>query len=241
MGEMMRNRLGAALFALLAFAVPSSSFGQLAVTTADENIPKEIRNRADVQVLLEKLRFLRKNESILGQNHLNKQTTQTQIQEHEFDLANIIDSYKKNPKSLETVASIHVEDALPQSLANRVDAQAIVRKLRYLRMNDKNLGENHSSKKSTQEQIRRYEFALQSISELEGLPAPKSVAPEIISGQANNRTPQELENPREMRLIVQKLAVLKANQANYGENHPNWKIIQNEIREHESALRRTAD
>lgn len=236
---MLRSRyiaiLGAVSLSLPGVLVSSTCFGQVA-TKKEVVIPIELQNRTDVQQILAKLRFLRMNESLLGENHPSKQITQTQIQEHEFDLTNIIEVYGPRKTFTGVEGSENVEDALPQSLSGRPEVQLIIRKLRFLRMNDKHLGENHPSKKSTGEQIRGHEWALSKISQQELLPPPSPDSTDE-SKQTDTRVSQETENPREHRMIVQKLAILKTNQANYGENHPTWKIIQNEIQKHEMVLR----
>jgi len=233
------NSLGTVTFFLLASSASSTCFAQVA-NDPETILPKEIQNRADVQVIIEKLRFLRMNESRLGENHLNKLPSQVQIREYEFDLAKIMSILRVSSKSTVMERSVHVEDTLSQSLASRSNVQAIMGKLRFLRSNNRNLGENHPSKMSTQEQIRRYEFALNKISEEDRLPSPKPDK----TGNSNDSEKiahQEPVDPREVRIINQKLAILRNNLANYGENHRNWITIQNEIREHEDTLATLAD
>ena len=231
----MQNQLRKSVFvAMLAYGTCDSCWSQ-SVKDAEENIPKEVRSRADVEVIVEKLRILQLNESLLGENHLNKKSIQTEIREYEFDLKTIVELHKSLQAKANIDGNTYLENALPSEFAAREEVQPIIRKLKYLRMNSKYLGENHPSKKSTEEQIRRHEFALNKMLGDTNSSSPKSSdADRIESNQPV--APQDLENPREVRVLVQKLEVLKKNQANYGENHPNWRIIQAEIREHESKL-----
>ncbi|HUP78007.1 MAG TPA: hypothetical protein VM260_05535, partial [Pirellula sp.] len=272
------------------------------LTKLEDLLSQELRNRSEVQWIVEKLRILRTNETYFGENHPNKNSARLQIGDLESDLNRIKEFYSEPPAaSMIADVSMKIEDTLPQEIRNREDVRVIVQKLRFLRMKDLNLGQNHLSKKSTQLQISLQESALNSIIGLKNLPAPKYAVPEnsqnwedsssqmlevredveqslaqkIIflkisassfgtdhpkrksiqeqirkyessatanvelgqrSVKVDDLTVQTLQDRKDVRTIVQKLAFLRMYESNFGENHPNWKVIQTEIRDHEAAL-----
>ena len=299
---MMRNRqfLRGGFFFFTQILLANFCLGQ-SLTKLEDFLPQELRNRSDVQLIVEKLRILRTNETYFGENHPNKNSARLQIRDLESDLNRIKEFYSE-PPAASTVAevSMNIEDNLPKEIRKREDVLVIVQKLRFLRMKERNLGQNHLSKKSTQLQISLQESALNSIIGLQNLPAPKSAVAEnsqnlegssphmlevredvqplaqkmiflkinassfgsdhpkrksiqeqirkhesaatvnVELGQrsvnADDLTVQTLQDRKDVRTIVQKLAFLRMYETNFGENHPNWKAIQTEIREHEAAL-----
>ncbi len=296
-------RSGIVLIPWIAWSTFANCLGQDA-SKLEDSLPKEIRNRVEVQQIIQRLRFLRMYEANYGENHPKKESTRVQIRESEYELNRIVKLNSGSPKSGLAESSIYVEDAMPKELRDRPDVQLMIQKLRFMRMNEKYFGQNHPNKKFTQEQIRNHEFDLTSILELENLPSPEpnvtgsstfhgnDIRPEVQSlvqkilflklnlasfgenhpsrksiqeqiqkqeaalidladrsGQppvpptSGQRSPKaidlmtpDLQNSRDVRVIVQKLAFLRLNEANYGANHPKWNLIQTEIRELEAAL-----
>ncbi len=231
-------RSGIILIIWIAWSTPASCLGQDA-SKLEDALPKEIRNRADVQQIIQRLRFLRMNEANFGENHPKKESTRVQIRESEYELNRIVKLSRASTKSGLVENSINIEDVMPKELRDRPDVQLMIQKLRFMRMNEKYFGENHPNKKSTQEQIRNHEAALLELADLSHQP-PIQPPIQPTVGQRTSKaidlmTP-DLQNSRDVRLIVQKLAFLRLNEANFGENHPKWNIIQAEIRELEAAL-----
>lgn len=209
-------------------------------TKFEDSLPQELRNRSDVQLIVEKLRILRTNETFFGENHPNKKSALLQIRDHEFDLNRIKEQYRgPSPTSMVAEIPMNIEDKLPKEIRNREDVLVIVQKLRFLRMNERNLGQNHLNKKSTLLQIGIQESALSSILESQDLPVPKSnVARDLRN--LDDSLPRVLEEKAEDTLsldsLEQKWILLKINATSYGANHPNRKSIQEQIQKHENAL-----
>ncbi len=200
----------------------------------EDSLPKEIRNRVDVQQIIQRLRFLRMYEANYGENHPKKESTRVQIRESEYELSRIVKLNSGSPKSDLAESSIQVEDAMPNELRDRPDVQLMIQKLRFMRMNEKYFGENHPNKKFTQEQIRNHESDLKSILELENLPSPQPTVTEASTINGNDNRP-------EVQSLIQKILFLKLNGASFGENHPSRKSIQEQIQKHEAALLDLAD
>lgn len=310
----MTNHYGypAILILLMACAESSNCNGQV-VSSAEERMPKDLRNQMEVELILEKLRFLRDNESKLGENHLKKKSVQVQIREHEAELELMVANSKMKSDADAKQSSIKAEDTLPKEMLKRMDVQLIVERLRFMRMNESYFGENHPSKRSIREQIRKQEVALATAVKGDGLTAPKlaveanqgaeevwplaaSNVPEIrglvkkllflkvnatsFSEKDPNRllileqmnrleaiylsqsknssprslasdlavrpndvssTPKDMQYRREVRTVVEKLTALRFNERQFGENHPSWVAIQNDIREQETALKEYID
>ena len=223
------------LFSLFTWATFSFCLGQDAANLED-SIPQEFRTRSDVQVLIQKLRLLRVNDSSLGEKHPKKKSTQAKISKCEAELKSILEL--KSQPSAQTAASkssIHIEDSLPKELLNRTDVEPIVQKLLFLRMNDANFGENHPKKQSTQLQIRENELALIKIVEKESPQTQKSV----IAANSNNiedSLSQELRKREDVNFIVCQLLFLRINLTSFREIHPDRNAIQEQIQKQESAL-----
>ncbi|MCY2980432.1 MAG: hypothetical protein NTU79_17335 [Planctomycetota bacterium] len=223
------------LFSLFTWATFSFCLGQDAAKLED-SIPQEFRNRSDVEVLIQKLRLLRKNDSSLGEKHPKKKSTQAKISECEAALKSILElKSQPSPQSAVSKSSINIEDSLPQELLNRTDIEPIIQKLLFLRMNDANFGEKHPKKQSTQLQIRENELALINIIEHESPHIQKSV----IAANSNNiedSLSQELRKREDVNLLVCQLLFLRINLTSFRENHPDRKEIQEQIQKQESAL-----
>ena len=206
----------------------------------EDSLPQELRNRSDVELLVQKLRFLRMNESYFGEKHPNKKSTQAQISDCESALKSIIElNSLPSPQSAVSESSMNIEDSLPQELLNRTDVELIIQKLLFLRMNGSNFGEKHPNKKSTQLQIRENELALNNIIEHESLHSQKSG---IAANSMNieDTLSQELRKREDVNLLVRQLLYLRINLTSFRENHPDRKAIQEQIQKHESALLATA-
>ena len=175
-------------------------------TNLEDSLPQELRNRSDVQLIVEKLRILRTNETYFGENHPNKNSARLQIRDHESDLNRIKELYSVPPSASNTAEiSMNIEDNLPKEIRNREDVLVIVQKLRFLRMNERNLGQNHLNKKSTQLQIGVHVSALNNIIGLQNLPAPKSTIAEN-SRNLDDSSPQVLvERKEDAQPLVQKI------------------------------------
>lgn len=239
----MRNRqfLQCGFFFFSPVMLTTFCLGQSA-TKFEDSLPQELRNRSEVQLIVEKLRILRTNETYFGENHPNKNSARLLIRDHESDLARIKEQCNA-PLQPSTVAdaSTNIEDALPKEFRNREDVLVIVQKLRFLRMNERNLGQNHLNKQSTQLQIGVQESALNSIVELQNLPVPKSTIAEN-SRNLDDSSPQVLDEGKEdVQSLEQKLIFSKINAASFGTNHPNRELIQGQIRKQEFALNSNAE
>ena len=232
-------RSGIVLIFWIAWSTPANCLGQEA-SKFEDSLPKEIRNRADVQQIIQRLRFLRMNEANFGANHPKKDSTRVQIRESEYELNRIAKISSVSIKSGLVENAINVEDAMPKELRDRPDVQLKIQKLRFMRMNEKYFGENHPNKKSTQEQIRNHESDLKSILELENLPSPQITVADA-STNAHKDLSQEIRNRPEVQSLVQKVLFLRLNLASFGENHPSRKSIQEQIQKHEEALLDLAD
>ncbi len=226
-------RSGIVLIPWIAWSTFATCLGQDA-SKLEDSLPKEIRNRVDVQQILQRLRFLRMYEANYGENHPKKESARVQIRESEYELNRIVKLNSGSPKSGLAESSMYVEDAMPKELRDRPDVQLMIQKLRFMRMNEKYFGENHPNKKFTQEQIRNYESDLKSIVELEKLPSPKPTVTEASTINGNDNRP-------EVQSLIQKTLFLKLNGASFGENHPSRKSIQEQIQKHEAALLDLAD
>jgi|GEM_PF-1917704 len=224
-----------ALFSLFTWATFSFCLGQDAANLEDA-IPQEFRNRSDVEVLIQKLRLLRVNDSSLGEKHPKKKSTQAKISECEASLKSILElSSSPSPQSAVSKSSINIEDSLPQELLNRTDVEPIVQKLLFLRINDANFGEKHPKKESTRLQIHENELALLNIIERESPHIQKSV----IAANSNNiedSLSQELRKREDVNLLVWQLLFLRINLTSFRENHPDRSAIQEQIEKQESAL-----
>ena len=142
-----------------------------------------------------------------------------------------------SPQSADLSSSTIAQDELSLKMDDRPEVQLLVQKLLFLRVNLVSFGENNPNRKSVQEQIKKYETTL--ASQLDLLPRPTQSTKSSVrqrTFKANELMASELQNSREVRVIIEKLAVLRLNESNYGENHPKWNFIQTEIRELESAL-----
>ena len=206
---------------------------------AEDALPRELQNRPEVQSLVYKLRFMRMNEKYFGENHPSKKLTKEQIRQHESALKKIVEQENlPSPQSADLQNSTIAQDELSLKLDDRPEVQLLIQKVLFLRINLVSFGENHPNRKSVQDQIQKYEATL--ASQLDLLPRPTSPTKSSIrqrTFKASELMASELQNSKEVRMIVQKLAVLRLNEANFGENHPNWNFIQTEIRELEFALR----
>ena len=211
-------------------------------TNLEDSLPQELRNRSDVQLIVEKLRILRTNETYFGENHPNKNSARLQIRDHESDLNRIKELYSVPPSASNTAEiSMNIEDNLPKEIRNREDVLVIVQKLRFLRMNERNLGQNHLNKKSTQLQIGVHVSALNNIIGLQNLPAPKSTIAEN-SRNLDDSSPQVLvERKEDAQPLVQKMIFSKINAVSFGKNHPSRKSIQEQIRKYENTLNANAE
>lgn len=56
------------------------------------------------------------------------------------------------------------------------------------------------------------------------------------ASKSEDTLPKEIRNRVDVQQIIQRLLFLRMYEANYGENHPEWNLIQTEIRELEAAL-----
>lgn len=228
-------RCGLLLFSMMTLAIFSYCLGQ-GTSKVEDSLPQELRNRSDVELIVQKLRFLRLNDSYFGQNHPNKKSTQAQISDYESALESIIElSSLPSPPAAVTKPSMKIEDCLPQEFRNRSDVEMIVQKLRFLRLSDSNFGEKHPNKKSTQLQIREQELALNSIIELGSSPHPKS-AIEENSIYIEDLLSPELRDREDVQSMVLQLLFLRINKTSFRENHPDRIVIQEQIQKHESAL-----
>lgn len=232
-------RCGFAPFFLLTWATFSFCVGQGAAKLED-SLPKELRNRSDVELIVQKLRFLRMNDSYFGEKHPNKKFTQAQIGECESALKSIIElNSLPSPQSAVSESSMNIEDSLPRELLNRTDVELIIQKLLFLRINESNFGEKHPNKKSTQLQVRENELALNNIIEHESLHSQKSgIAANAIN--IEDSLSQELRKRGDVNLLVRQLLYLRINLTSFRENHPGRKAIQEQIQKRESALLATA-
>lgn len=223
------------LFSLFTWATFSFCLGQDAAKLED-SIPQQFRNRSDVEVLIQKLRLLRVNDSSLGEKHPNKKSTQAKISECEAALKSILElNSQPSSQSAVSKSSINIEDYLPQELLNRRDVESIVQKLLFLRMNDANYGEKHPKKQSTQLQIREYELALTNIIERE-FPNSQKSAVAANSLNIEDSLSQELRKREDVNLLVWQLLFLRINLTSFREDHPDRKAIQEQIQKQESAL-----
>ena len=206
---------------------------------AEDAMTQELRNRPEVQLLVYKLRFLRMNEKYFGEKHPNKKMTQEQIRQHESALKKIAEQENlPSPQPADVPSSTVAQDELSLKLDDRPEVQLLVQKLLFLRINLASFGQNHPNQKSVQEQIQKYEATLalqQDLLVRPTFPNQSSVRQRTL--KASELMASKLQNSKEVRTIVQKLVVLRQNEANFGENHPNWNFIQTEIRELEFALR----
>jgi hypothetical protein len=223
------------LFSLFTWATFSFCLGQ-DTTKIEDAIPQEFRNRSDVQVLIQKLRLLRVNDSSLGEKHPSKKSTQAKISECEAELKKILE-LNSQPSSQSTVSksSINIENSLPQEFLNRTDVEPIVQKLLFLRKNDANFGEKHPKKQSTQLQIRACELALINIMENE-IPHSQKSDIEVNSMNIEDSLSQELRKREDVNLLVWQLLFLRINLTSFRENHPDRTAIQEQIQKQESAL-----
>ena len=177
-------------------------------------------------MIVQKLRFLRMNERNLGQNHLNKKPTQIQIGVQESALNSIIVRQNLSvPKSFIAENSQGPDELLPQLLEAREEGQPLEQLTIFWKVNAASFGSNHPNLVTIQEQIRKHETALKANHEI-GQLSIETV--ELIV--------QDIQDRRDVRAVVQKLAFLRMYEFNFGENHPSWKAIQTEIREQETAL-----
>ena len=223
------------LFSLFTWATFSFCLGQDAAKLED-SIPQQFRNRSDVEVLTQKLRLLRKNDSSLGEKHPNKKSTQAKITECEAALKSILElNSLPSPQSAVSKSSINIEEYLPQELLNRTDVESIIQKLLFLRMSDANFGEKHPKKQSTQLQIRENELALMDIIEQE-FPHSQQSANAANSMNIEDSLSQELRKREDVNLLVWQLLFLRINLTSFRENHPDRKAIQEQIQKQESAL-----
>lgn len=232
-------RSGIVLIIWIAWSTPANCLCQDA-SKLEDALPKEVRNRADVQQIIQRLRFLRMNEANFGENHPKKASTRVQIRESEYELNRIVKLGSASTKSVLGENSLNVEDVMPKELRDRPDVQLMIQKLRFMRMNEKYFGENHPNKKTTQEQIRNHESDLKSILELENLPSPQSTVTEASTNNQRDLSP-EIRNRPEVQSLVQKVLFLRLNLTSFGENHPSRKSIQEQIQKHEEALLELAD
>lgn len=190
-----------------------------ASTKMEETLPKEIRNRRDVALIVEKLRFLRTNEKVLGPNHPNRESTQLQISKQEYALDRIMQlGHLPDPKFI-------VSESWPLELKDHEDVLPVIQKTLFLKIKATSLEATHPSQNSIREQIRKNETVINAKAKLGQRPSDRV-----------DRTTQELQDRKEVREIVQKLAYLRRYESNFGENHPNRKTVQTEIQEQEVAL-----
>ena len=228
-------RCGFVLFSLIESTTFSYCLGQGAAKLED-SLPQELRNLSDVELIVQKLRFLRLNDSYFGEKHPNKKSTQAQISECESALTRIIElNSMPSPQSALTESSMNIEDSLPQELRNRPDVELIIQKLSFLRMNESNFGEKHPRKKSTQLQIREHELALNSIIELKSLHSQKSAIAEN-SMNIEDSLSNELRNRDDVNLLVLQLLYFRISLTSFRENHPDRNAIQEQIQKRESDL-----
>ncbi|MFY8202199.1 MAG: hypothetical protein ACOVLE_16100, partial [Pirellula staleyi] len=222
-------------FSLVTWVACSFCLGQGA-GKAEDALPQELRNRSDVELLVQKLRFLRRTDSSMGEKHPSKKSTQAKISDCEAELKSIVElnSLPSSPSGV-SKSSRNIEDSLPKELFDRPEVELIRQKLLFLRKNDSNFGENHPSKKSTQLQIRENEIALNDILEQELLKSQKSaVATNLVN--IEDSVSQELRKREDVISMVRQLLYLRINLTSFRENHPDRKAIQEQIQKQESAL-----
>jgi len=133
--------------------------------------------------------------------------------------------------------STKIEDSLPKEFVGREAVQSILGKLKFLKINSANFGEQHPNWMSIQEQIQEHENALQSMLEVN----PKPAYPKPSSFKLEDSLPKDFLKRRDVQAIVQKLKFLRINYVNYGEQHPRWRAIRDQIQEHENALQSMLD
>ena len=220
-------------FLLITVASIANCLGQ-SVTRLEDSLPIELRTRSDVEVIVQELRILRNNESRFGENHPNKVSARLQILDLESELKELQDRHRNtSPSSTPVETSTKTQETLPTEIQNRKDVALIVEKLRYLRTNEKVLGQNHPNKESTQLQISKQEFALNRIRQLGNLPAPKSIVAEGAR--------RELDDHEDVLLLLQKTLFLKIKATSFEANHPSLISIQEQIRLHEATLNAKAE
>jgi len=164
---------------LLSWGTIPSCFGQ-STAKIENALPPEIRDREDVQVIVQKLKFLRASQENFGENHPSWNSIRAQIQEHETALQSMLKLDRQPPAP--DASSIRVEDALPKELLDRLDVQIIREKLKFLRINATNYGENHPKRKTVEAAIIENEFALRNLLELNrnsNKPADPAPEPEL--------------------------------------------------------------
>ncbi len=204
-------------------------------------MPQELRNRSDVEMIVQRLHFLRSNDSYFGEKHPKKRSNQALIIECESDLKRVVElNSLPTPQSPFSEPVVNVEDRVPKGLRNQFDVESIVRKLRFLRINESNFGEKHPAKKSTQLQIRENEAALNGMLELETLHSTKSAMAESEllkdSMHFEDSLSQELRDREDVNLFVMELLFLRINATSFRENHPGQKAIQEQIQNLESGV-----
>ena len=99
----------------------------------------------------------------------------------------------------------------------------------YLRINLTTFRENHPERKAIQDQIQKHESALLAI----------AVKPTIRKRSTKEDTTkmQQLEDRKDVQVIVHKLTILRLNEVSFGEENPKMKTLKTEIRKLEAALR----
>lgn len=208
--------------------LPQSAVSEVSINIED-SLPQELLNRTDVELIIQKLRFLRMNDSDFGEKHPNKKSTQLQIRENELALNNIIENESlHSQKSGIAANSMNIEDSLSKEIRKREDVNLLVRQLLYLRINLTSFRENHPDRKEIQEQIQKHESAL----------LATAVIPTIRKRSTKVETTmmQELEDRKDVQVIVHKLTILRLNEASFSEEPSKMQIIKTEIRKHEAAL-----
>lgn len=230
------------LITLITWTLFTSCHGQ-GTTNLEDSLPLELRNHSDVAMIVQKLRFLRSNDTYFGEKHPKKKSNQAQIIECESELKRIVElGSLPTPPSAVTVTEspVKLEDCVPLELRNQVDVELIVQKLRFLRINDSNFGEKHPGKKSTQFQIRENELALKGTIERETMRSINSDMAEsaMLRNSMNfeDTLSQEFRDREDVNLIVLQLLFLRINLTSFRENHPGRNAIQEQIQKFESAI-----
>lgn len=220
-------------FSLLTWVACSFCLGQ-GVGKIEDALPQELRNRSDVELLVQKLRFLRKSDSSMGEMHPSKKFTQAKISDCEAALTTIVEQ-NSLPQAAVSKSSENLEDSVPKELFDRPEVELIIQKLRFLRKNESNFGEKHPNKKSTQLQIRENELALNTILEEDSLKSPKPVVAANLVNIEDSLS-QELRKREDVNLLVRQLLYLRINLTSFRDNHPDRKTVQEQLQKQESAL-----
>lgn len=216
--------------------IPQSPAAEPSVNVEDR-VPQGLRNQIDVELIIQKLRFLRINESNFGEKHPGKKATQLQIRENELVLKGMIEletlrSTKSAMAESELLTdSMNFEDSLSQELRDQDDVILIVMELLFLRINATSFRENHPGKKAIHEQIQKYESALLAMDKVSARPAIQK-----RFAKTSATMMEALEDRKDVQVILHKLNILRLNEENFGEEHPKMESLKKEIRELETAL-----